>query len=434
MSYYVKREFMPGVTLCCVQTDQFKSGYFSVTLLRRLEADSASKTAVIPRVLRRGCREYPDLKSLSARLDFLYGSSIWPTLRQRGELLCPGFAASFVEDRFLPTKEKNMESVISLTARLLLDPLTRHGLLNADYVNSEKSVLLNDIRSVVDDKRGYAVRRLREIMFAGEDYAAFALGSEETASRLHYVSLTKAYQAMLAESEMIFFYCGQAAPAEVSLVLREAFADLPRGEIRPAAGTEVRVEAPQLRQVTEEMDVTQANLVMGFRLGEIMYLPDYAAIRLFNGVFGGDSGSKLFQSLREERGLCYYASSSIDTFKGVMAVSTGIEPQNYNAVLDEIGRQLEACRRGEISEKEMETVRRRLIASLRSVSDSPDEMDDFFLSQELHELRPDPDEMLGLLQTTTTEDLVRVAESIRPDTVFFLKPEERGQAHEADGI
>ena len=434
MSTYVKREFMPGVTLCCVQTDQFKTGYFSVSLLRQLEAETAARDAVIPRVLRRGCRSFPDLKTLSARLDSLYGAAIWPTLAQRGEIVCPGFSASFVEDRYLPGRERTMENVISLTASLLLDPATRDGLLNADYVASEKAVLLNDIRSVVNDKRSYAMRRLREIMFRGEGYAAYAFGSEETASRLHYVSLTNHYRRMLAESEMIFFYCGSAEPADVALVLREAFAALPRGDVWPVAGTEVRVNTPELKLVTEEMDVAQGNLVMGFRLGETMYRPDYAAISLFNAVFGGGPSSRLFQNVRENRGMCYYVGSSTDSFKGVMTVSAGIEPQNYETVRDEIMEQLEACRRGEIGEKEFETARRRKIAALRAVSDSAEALDSFYLSQELRDLRCDPAEMIGLLQMAVPEDLVKVANSVQLDTVFFLKPKEGGQADEADGL
>ena len=91
-------------------------------------------------------------------------------------------------------------------------------------------------------------------------------------------------------------------------------------------------------------------------------------------------------------------------------------------------------RRGEISADEFETARRRLIASLRSVSDSPDEMDDFFLSQELQELRCEPEEMIGLLQMARPEDVVKVAESVQLDTVYFLKPKEGGQADEADEV
>ena len=233
---------------------------------------------------------------------------------------------------------------------------------------------------------------------------------------------------------MIFFYCGQAGPAEVALVVREAFAALPRGEIWPVAGTEVRVNAAQLKLVTEETEAAQANLAMGFRLGEIMYRPDYAAIRLFNRIYGGGSGSKLFQNVREKLGLCYFVSSSTDVYKGVMSVSTGIEPQDCDRARDEIMEQLEAMRRGEISADEFETARRRLIASLRSVSDSPDEMDDFFLSQELQELRCEPEEMIGLLQMARPEDVVKVAESVQLDTVYFLKPKEGGQADEADEV
>ena len=86
------------------------------------------------------------------------------------------------------------------------------------------------------------------------------------------------------------------------------------------------VEA-QPRYVEEQMDVSQGKLVMGFRLGECMEEPDVAAIHVFNSVYGSGSTSKLFMNVREKLSLCYYASSSVDTHKGLMLISSGWWPR-----------------------------------------------------------------------------------------------------------
>ena len=75
-----------------------------------------------------------------------------------------------------------------------------------------------------------------------------------------------------------------------------------------------------------------------------------------------------------------------------------------------------------------------MITAFRGVSDSPDALDSFYLTQELRELRCDPAEMIGLAQMAVPEDLVRVAESVLLDTVYFLKPKEGGGTDEADGL
>lgn len=421
MDKITRRTVMPGVTLLCLQTAKFKTGYFSVSLERQLCAENAAKDSVIPQILKRGCRRYPDMESLTAALDDLYGAVIEPCVRQRGEILCTGFYASFVDGKYLPGEEKTLEKTIALTAELLLDPATNDGLLKAEYVNSEKDNLCDDIRARVNDKRSYALGRMREIMCADENYGTYAYGTLESAEKINYVTLTKYYKEALAQSDVFMFYCGSASPDRVELAVREAFAALPRSDEYYDTGIEVRVNAGEVKYVTEEMDVSQGNLAIGFRLGEIMYLPNYAAMTVFNTVYGGGVTSKLFANVREKLSLCYFASSSIDSHKGIMTVSSGIDPAKYEEALAEILAQLEACRKGDISDKELESAKSYVAASLRAYNDSASTMDDFYLGQEIKELNYDLNEYAGLVELVSLEDVVKIANSVELDTVYFLK-------------
>lgn len=424
MDRITRKNLMPGVTLICLQTAKFKTGYFSVSLLRQLCPENAAKDSIIPQILKRGCRRYPDMESLSAALDDLYGAVIEPTVRQRGEILCPGFYSSFVDDKYLPGEEKTLEKTIGLVAELLLDPATKDGLLRAEYVNSEKENLCDDIRSRINDKRVYASGRLREIMCADEYYGTYAYGTLETAEKINYVPLTKYYKASLAESEIFMFYCGSAAPDRVEFAVREAFATLPRSDEYYDVSIEVRVNADEPKYVTEELDVSQGNLAIGFRMGEVMYLPNYAAMTVFNTIYGGGVTSKLFANVREKLSLCYYASSSIDSHKGIMTVSSGIEPAKYEEALAEILAQLDACRNGDITQKEFDSAKSYVAAALRSYNDSASTMDDFYLGQEIKELSCDLDEYAGLVELVSLEDVIEIAKSVELDTVYFLKNRE----------
>ncbi len=424
MEKVLRKTVMPGVNLLCIRTDKFKTGYFSVSLLRHLSRENAAKDCIIPRVLKRGCSRYPDMASLSAALDELYGAVAEPALRQRGEVLCTGFVSSFVDGRYLPGNPDTLEKTVGLVAQLLLDPATRDGLLSAEYVNSEKEILCDDIRACVNDKRAYAARRLRETMCAGEDYAAYAYGSLESVEKINYVTLTRYYREMLAESEIYMFYCGSADIARVELAVKEAFAALPRADAFVETVTDVRTTVDEERYITEEMDVLQGNLSIGFRMGETMYRPNYAAISVFNTIYGGGVTSKLFNNVREKLSLCYYASSSVDSHKGIMTVASGIEPDKYSEALGEILRQLDDCREGSISDREFDTAKSYLTAAVRSYGDSQRLMDDFYLTQELHELKCSLDEYAELIELVSKDDVVQIARSVRLDTVYFLRNRE----------
>ena len=93
-----RREILPGVMLTAVQSDKFKTGCFSVNLLRPLCRKEASKNALVFSVLLRGTEKYPDLQSLSAAMDELYGTEIGLLVRKKGEVQSVGLYADFVEN------------------------------------------------------------------------------------------------------------------------------------------------------------------------------------------------------------------------------------------------------------------------------------------------------------------------------------------------
>ena len=109
MSQVTRRELFPGVWLRAVHTNKFKSSYLSITLLTPLDRETAGANALIPEVLRRGTAVHPNMESLSAALDELYGGAIEPVVRKKGETQCVGFVASFLDDAYVLKGEKILE-------------------------------------------------------------------------------------------------------------------------------------------------------------------------------------------------------------------------------------------------------------------------------------------------------------------------------------
>ena len=417
-----RRELFSGVYLTTLQTDKFKSDCLSVNLLTQLDRNTVSKNALLPRVLARGSTFHPDMDAISAACDELYGASVFPVVRKYGEILSLGFFASFLADRFTPDGSRLLEPVSRLVGELLLSPSTKGGLLRKEYVESEKDKLIEDIRSRINDKRSYALDRLIEEMFAYEDFGCDDMGTEDDAASVSYVDLTRWYHDLLQVSPIEIIYCGCADPDRVASALSDALITLPRGEIDYDLGTDVRFNAieAQPRFFEDTMDVVQGKLCLGFRLGACMDDPDPAAIRVFNALYGGSVTSKLFLNVREKLSLCYYASSGCNIHKGVMLVSSGIEPGNLETARTEILAQLDAVRRGEFTDEELRAARVSEAGDLRSLTDSPGALEGFYLSMALLGLDCGPDELAELCENVSREDVISVAAGIELDAVYFL--------------
>ena len=417
-----RTEILPGVWLSHLRSDKFKTACLSLSLLTQLERESASMNALIPYVLRRGTRRYPDMEALSARLDELYGTAIEPVVRRIGEIQCVGFYASLPEEAFLPAGQSVLRETAELLGEMLLAPMTRGGMLLPQYVDSEREKMLETIRSRINEKRGYALFRCLEEMCCFEDFAVGRFGGESECESIHYKKLTRQYHTLLQTSPVELFYCGRAEEKQVAGILRDALATLPRGEIDYEIGTDVRMNAveEQPREVEEALDVSQGKLVIGWRLGECMEEPDIAALYVFNAVFGGGSTSKLFMNVREKLQLCYYAGSLVDTHKGLLLVSSGVEFADEAAAEKEIFSQLEAMRRGEITDEELAAARSGVASDLRALLDSQGELEGFYLAQALDGPDCSPLELAELCETVSREDVAAIARSVECDMIYFL--------------
>ena len=414
---------MEGVSLTYLPARKFKTSLLSAQFVAPLRKDTASAYALLPAVLRRGCVTHPDMGSLSARLDKLYGAQIDYTIRKKGENQCVGFVASCIDDSYVPGGERLLEQVADLLGELICDPVTERGRFVTDYFDTEKTNLIDAIRSRINDKREYADGRLLREMCAGEAYGIPRLGDEAGAEQLQLRKLYAQYRTLLATTRLEIIYCGSASIHRVQAALMHAFASLPREVIRETAVGQPHIARTEPLYLTESMDVTQGKLGMGFACGS----DDATAMLMGNTLFGGSSNSKLFMNVREKLSLCYYASSVYHRQKRLITVSSGIEFENYQKALDEIMAQLAAVQSGDLEDWEVDGARSTLLNAYASMNDSQGKLENFYLGQAATGQQETPEELAARVRDLTLDRVLHAMSTVQLDTVYFLKGKEAAE-------
>lgn len=415
-----RQMLMDHVYLTYIPSEKFKTSFFSAQMAAPLRPDTAGRNALLVNVLSRGTARFPDMAALGRELDMLYGARLGPQLRRMGENQVFGFTASCVDDRFLPPGEKLLEKTADLIGDMFCSPALQDGRLRQDYADSERINLVDEIRSIVNDKRAYASRRLLEVMCAGEPYGVHLMGSAGDMERISLETLDSHYRSVLPQGRLELFYCGSAPSERVAGAFARAFARLPRqGLLEPAATTR-RSARTVCQVVTETMDVSQGKLGMGFRTE----CPDVPANLMMDAMFGGTSTSKLFLNVREKLSLCYYAGSSYHRLKGLVTVSSGIECGNYDRAVSEISAQLEALKKGEWEDWELQGARSSLLNSLRSIEDSAGALEDFVMGQTISGAGDTIPGLIEAIGAVTGERIQAAAQALKLDTIYFLKGKE----------
>ena len=412
-------QLLPGITLRCFPDSRFKQGTLTLQLVRPMRAEENAMNALLPAVLLRGSAKHPDLRSITLHLDDLYGAAVGAVVRRVGDYQTTGLSCGFMEDRFALEGDRVLAPMVEFLGELLLDPVLEQGAFRADYLESEKRNLIFTIESQRNDKRAYAGARLTEHMCKADSFGIPRLGTVEQVEAITADALYAHYRKILTESTIELFYVGAAAPETVAQLLRPLFAGLARTPMTLPAQTAFRDGGGG--DYTEQMEVAQGKLCMGFVTPVTLRDPGFAAMQVFNTVFGAGMTCKLFMQIREKMSLCYDIGSGYHGSKGIVTVSAGIDCSQNELVQKEILRQLEACRNGQITDEELCSAKQSLISQLQATHDSPAAIEGYYATASLSGLAMTPADYRRAVEHVTLEDVMAAAQSLTRHTVFFLK-------------
>ncbi|MED3750201.1 EF-P 5-aminopentanol modification-associated protein YfmF [Geobacillus stearothermophilus] len=402
-----------------ISTDKYKTNTIVWKMKAPLAKETVTLRALLPYVLQSGTADYPSVKALRTYLDELYGATLNVDLTKKGEHHIMTIRIDVANERFLPEQTPLLSKALQLLADLLFRPALDGGRFVTDIVEQEKRALRQRIQAVYDDKMRYANMRLVEEMCKGEPYALSPNGELENVDAITAERLHRYYERALAEDELDLYVIGDVDEEEVLNTVRQRFLLPDRAE--PARTPQAQAKARgEVKEVIERQDVKQGKLNIGYRTNVTYEDDDYYALQMFNGIFGGFSHSKLFINVREKASLAYYAASRLESHKGLLMVMSGIEPANYEKARRIIDEQMQAMKNGDFTDEEMAQTKAVIRNQLLETLDTPRGLVEVLYHNVVSTRKRPIDEWMAGTDQVTREDVVRVADKVELDTVYFL--------------
>lgn len=408
-----------GVNLHVLPTKQYKTIRIFIRFTARLQQEVITKRSLLSSMLETNSLNYPDQTKLSAKLAELYGASFGLSVRKKGNLHWLNVGISFVNGEYV--NDPNLFSqAVDFLKEVLFYPNIKNQQFDQLTFDLEKNNLRLYLESLKEDKQTFASYALQELYFENSPEQKIpSLGVVEEIDKITARSLAAYYQEMMANDQIDIFVVGDVDPDKAA----EAVGQLPF-EPRETAHPELFYTQPQVNIVKERQvrePIVQAKLNLAYQTNVYYDEPERFALMVFNGLFGGFPHSKLFMNVREKESLAYYASSSVDTFRGFMSVQTGIDEKNRNQVLRLIHEQLESLRNGEITDLELAQTKAMLRNQYLLSLDSPQAaIETSFLDSWLPETKLSDEEWLKRMESVTIKEIQQVAEQIELQAIFFL--------------
>jgi predicted Zn-dependent peptidase len=269
------------------------------------------------------------------------GTAAYPTTRAVSEAI-EGIGGSFnaATDRestvyWVRVPKREMARGMDVLGELIVRPHLR-----SHEIESERAVIVEEIRSYLDDP-GEHVHTLFDLaMFGDTALGREIAGSEESVRALPEDNLRAFWSSQYRPGNVVVSAAGDVSHAEIVELVQKAFGtgEAVKSTFDPAPTLPAGSQVMSVRR-----DSTQAQLCLGVP-GLRRDDPEAWTLEVLNAILGDGMSSRLFQSVREEKGLAYDVSSYVVDYAdtGAFVVSAGVDPDRIapaiSAILDELAR------------------------------------------------------------------------------------------------
>lgn len=249
------------------------------------------------------------------------------------------------EERTCYHAAASMEHLERITG--VLSDMYRHSVLDPEEVERERNVIAEEIEMVRDEPSQHVHELLCAETWNGDALGRPITGTKQSLSAISRKDLTRHLRSHYTGARTILSVAGATDVLDHEKIVKLAAKELgriPKGCTAPVSRPPRRQSSPRI--VIETRDSQQTQLALSFRaLGARD--PRRFAASLLHVILGGNMSSRLFQELREARGLCYSVSSSLSTYSdcGSFEISLGLDGGNITKALRLI---LRECRRIEL--------------------------------------------------------------------------------------
>ena len=419
---YQEKEIKKGIEFHELNTNKFKTNLVAVFLTTELTRENVTRNALISTILRRGSKNMPSQEEISKQMEEMYGASFDCGLDKIGDNQVLKFYMETINDDFIPQqKEKMLKTTLEKILEIVFNPYIENGEFKKEYVEQEKNTIKQRIEGKIDNKARYALNRCIEEMYKDEPYGLYKFGYVEDLDAINGKNLYEYYQELIKNCKIDIPVSG-ILPNDIEKIIKE------NENIKNLQEREPKYVMPKLTTrntekenvVTESMEVTQGKLVLGLDIKLEEEKQKYDAL-LYNSILGGTANSKMFQNVREKAHLAYVASSSYIRQKSNIFINCGIEISNYEKALEIVKKQIDDMKKGDFTEEDIENAKKGIISTIDLIDDEQDTGITYYFGQELSNNKISPEEYKEIIQKVQKDDIVKIANSVSINTIYFLK-------------
>jgi predicted Zn-dependent peptidase len=312
------------------------------------------------------------------------------------------FTAKEYASYYIKVLDEHLPIAVDLLSDLVLNPALRD-----EDVTREQKVVLEEIKMVEDTPDDLVHELFTQQFWEGHPLGRPILGSRETVEALTSGTLREFFAGAYVASNLVVAAAGNLEHARVRELVARAFDRL------AAKGAPADDQPPRScgGLSARAKDLEQSHLVMGTSAYPQRHEDRYVSY-ILNTVLGGSMSSRLFQNVREKRGLAYAVFSGLNAYRdaGALTIYAGCATDSVAQVVDLVVEELKGMKTAPVTAEELRRAKDHLKGSLMlSLENTASRMSHLARQEIYFERQFGLDETLDGIEAVTPDDVMRVA-------------------------
>ena len=410
--------FINNIPVKIIKDKKFKTVGIKVLFYNSFNSENCASYTLLTRLMTTFTKKYNTNEKMQKITGYLYGTGISMSSSSLYKTRVTTVSMNFINPKYILSDNNLLQDCFDFLNEFLFRPYVKNKAFDKSTFDNELSILKNDIISMFNNKKTYALKRTLDHMCKDEIVRVSKLGSLEEIDKLTPESLYETYLDMINNSKKYIFIYGDV---DESIISNLSFLNKMKSQdYQFDFELKDDKEVMEVKEIQEHENINQGALVMGYRTYTNIFDPDYRAYQLFEAMLSGSAISTLHQVIREKHNLCYSIYTTTFSYNKVMFIRAGIDKNNYNKTVNLIKEEIEKYRNGDIDENLLNIVKQDAINQYIDITDYPNDLINLELRKDVLNLENNPEAIINEFKNVTKEDIVKIANRIKLDTIYML--------------
>ena len=308
---------------------------------------------------------------------------------------------------YIKTRADRAELALEMLSDMLFN-----SKFEANEINRERGVIVEEINMYEDNPMMYMEDLFEQTVYGDQPLGWNIAGPKEVIKKVSRAKLYNYYKKYYQPKNMLVAVAGRIDNQTMDLIKKYFSNNKRKDKLGGFKKITIKQSKPQIK--IKYKDTEQAQLALGFPAYSFHNKKIYS-LYLLSVILGGNMSSRLFTTIRERKGLCYFIRSSVNLYQdtGTLMIQAGLDKSRLAPAITEILKKLKKFKQSGVTKNELKKAKDYLEGKLTLQLEASDSVASWLSRQELLENKIiTPAELLSKLAKVTISDINKVSADI----------------------